>query len=135
VEVTTANTPDAEPVTDLLPELEDDHDDEEPLQVVGDTAYGTGPTRAALAEAGAELVAKAPPDTNARGGFPKSAFTIDIGSGRATCPAGVMTTRTERRRTTGEVQFQFPAETCAACPLRSQCTASPAGRRVTIGPA
>ncbi|MGH2676215.1 MAG: IS1182 family transposase [Actinomycetota bacterium] len=132
VQVTPANTADAEPVPDLLPEL-GEQDPEEPLQVVGDTAYGTGPTRQAMAQAGAELVAKAPPTSNSHGGFPKEAFTIDLVRGSATCPAGIETTRKWHRRTTGEVQFRFPAEVCAACPLRAQCTSSPRGRKVTIG--
>jgi IS5 family transposase len=132
VEVTPANTADAEPVPDLLPEL-DDQEPEEPLQVVGDTAYGSGRTREAMAKAGAELVAKAPPTPNSHGGFPKETFTIDLVRGSATCPAGIETTRTWRRRPTGEVEFRFPAEVCATCPLRSQCTSSSTGRRVTIG--
>jgi hypothetical protein len=35
------------------------------------------------------------------------------------------------------VEFRFPAETCASCPLRAQCTTSTdvrIGRRVTVGP-
>jgi len=80
------------------------------------------------------VVAKAPPDTNSRGGFPKSAFTIDLAHGTAICPAGAKTTRTRRRQATGEVQFHFSAEVCAACVLRSRCTSSPVGRKVTVGP-
>ncbi|MGQ0668972.1 MAG: IS1182 family transposase [Actinomycetota bacterium] len=132
VELTPANTTDAQPVPDLLPELEEDGD-EEPLTVVGDTAYGTGPVREAMAAAGAELIAKAPPETNTRGGFPKSAFIIDPVTGRATCPAGQSTSRVMRRKS-GERIFRFPAEVCAACPLRPECTSSPHGRQVVVGP-
>ncbi|MDP9296617.1 MAG: transposase, partial [Actinomycetota bacterium] len=133
VAVGPANVADAESVPDLLPELDEDEAQEDRLQVVGDTAYGTGPTREVLVEAGAELVAKAPPETNPHGGFPKSAFRIDVAGGTATCPAGVRTARTVHKKT-GEVQFRFPAEICAACPLRSGCTSSRNGRRVTVGP-
>lgn len=127
-----ANTSDACPVPDLLPEMQEQEEDDEPLVVVGDSAYGSGSTRAALAEAGAKLVAKAPPDRNSHGGFPKSEFAIDAQARTATCPAGVSTTKTARRRT--ELTFEFPAETCAVCALRSRCTSSQKGRRVTIGP-
>jgi IS5 family transposase len=133
VAVRPANVADAEPVSDLLPELGGDDAKERPLQVVGDTAYGTGPTREALAEARAELVAKAPPETNSHGGFPKSAFTIDIATGSAMCPAGVRTTRAVHKKT-GQMEFRFSAEICAACELRSLCTSSRNGRRVMIGP-
>lgn len=137
VTLTPASAPDAEPVPDLLPELRDrqtEEPQEERLRVVGDTAYGTGPTREALAEAGAELVAKAPPASNSHGGFPKEAFTIDLSEPSATCPAGVKTTRTWKRRPTGEMEFRFPAEVCATCPLRPDCTSSRNGRKVTVGP-
>lgn len=135
VAVTPATAPDAQAVAELLPELEaPDEREDEAIQVVGDSAYGTGPTRAALAEAGAEVVAKAPPETNSHGGFPKSAFLLDPEAGTARCPAGVTTTKAVRRRRTGELTFKFPADVCARCPLRSQCTSSPKGRRVTIGP-
>lgn len=138
VHLTPASTPDASPVPDLLPELAREPGAEteevEGLTVIGDSAYGSGPTRQALTEAGAEVVAKAPPDTNSRGGFPKSAFTIDLAHGTAICPAGAKTTRTRRRQATGEVQFHFSAEVCAACVLRSRCTSSPVGRKVTVGP-
>jgi IS5 family transposase len=133
VEVTPANFSDAEPVRDLLPELEDDATEEEPLQVVGDTAYGTGPTRRMMADAGAELVAKAPPETNPRGGFSKDAFVIDAEEGSATCPAGITTTRVVHKKT-GDTEFRFSAEICAGCSLRPSCTSSRHGRRVTISP-
>lgn len=134
VALTPANVPDAEPVPELLPELgEGAGEAEDPLQVVGDAAYGTGPTREALARAGAELIAKAPPVSNSHGGFPKDAFVIDAEQGAATCPADVTTTRMIQRKS-GEMEFRFPAEICAGCPLRTGCTSSPWGRRVVVGP-
>jgi hypothetical protein len=60
--------------------------------------------------------------------FPKTAFHLDWGQSRLRCPNGV------------EVPFEvgatvrFPAATCAACPLREQCTSSAHGRSVTIHP-
>lgn len=130
VALTPANVPDAEAVSELLPELGAGQG-REPLQVVGDAAYGAGPTRAMLAEAGAEVVVKAPPEVNTHGGFPKGDFTIEAGA--ATCPAGVTTTRTVRHGT-GGLTFLFPAGACTACPLRSRCTNSAGGRSVTVGP-
>jgi transposase len=60
--------------------------------------------------------------------FAKTAFTVDWERQTLRCPHDV------------ELPFElggsvhFPAATCAACPLRIQCTASANGRSVTIHP-
>lgn len=133
VEVTAANAADEEPLEDLLPELDDDHDADDPITIVADSAYGSGATRQALAQAGATVVIKPRPQNNSHGGFPKSAFDIDIEAQTATCPAGATTTKVVAR-SNGALWLQFAAETCAGCPLRDQCTSSPDGRSITIGP-
>jgi transposase len=172
VVVTLANTADAVPTLELLPELkattgdqveggEDaapagapdrpeaaepergtgdsgspvagDGDGEGALVVVADTAYGSGANRKALLAAGASLVIKAPPESNATGGFAKSEFTIDLEANTATCPAGYTTTEFHPAAAGGG-RFQFPAEVCNRCPLRWECTASLKGRSVAVGP-
>jgi Transposase DDE domain/Transposase domain (DUF772) len=60
--------------------------------------------------------------------FAKTAFTLDFDHGLLTCPNHVTVTFTPG----GKVQF--PAEACAACPLRPQCTTSTRGRSVQIHP-
>jgi Transposase DDE domain/Transposase domain (DUF772) len=60
--------------------------------------------------------------------FAKTAFTLDWAQGLLHCPAGA--TMPFRPGTT----VQFPAATCAACPLRAQCTRSTQGRSVSIHP-
>lgn len=132
IEVTPANVADAGPISELLPELKDPNDDER-LTVIGDSAYGSGEVRQTLRQAGAQVVAKTPPEQNTRGGFPKSVFTIDIDAKTATCPAGVTTTKVVSR-SSGGLRFQFPLDACAACSLRSQCTTSPHGRSLNVGP-
>ena len=60
------------------------------LQVLGDSAYGTGDARAALAEAGHQAVIKPPPLRSAvPGGYTVDDFIVDERAGTATCPAGV----------------------------------------------
>lgn len=133
VEVTAANVNDAGPVIDeLLPEISDNEADEA-LVVVADSAYGSGPTRHALKEAGVSVIAKAPPEQNSQGGFPKSAFDLDIEANSATCPAGVTTTRLTQR-SNGITWLRFPAKACNSCALKDRCTSSPHGRSITIGP-
>jgi transposase len=60
--------------------------------------------------------------------FPKTAFHLDWQHQVLRCPAGI-----EMPFTPGGM-VHFPAATCAACPLRQRCTASPRGRSVTIHP-
>jgi transposase len=60
--------------------------------------------------------------------FAKTAFTLDWEHQTLRCPHDV-----ELPFEPGGV-VQFPAVTCAACPLRSQCTESASGRSVTIHP-
>ena len=58
----------------------------------------------------------------------KTAFTLEWERGVLRCPHQV-----EMPFVPGET-VHFPAATCAACPLRAQCTDSPHGRSVTIHP-
>jgi DDE family transposase/transposase-like protein DUF772 len=60
--------------------------------------------------------------------FPKTAFALDFDHGELTCPNGV------RMAFTVGGKVQFPAQTCAVCPLRERCTTSTKGRSVHIHP-
>jgi len=60
--------------------------------------------------------------------FAKTAFTLDWERGLLQCPAGATVPFTPG------TTVQFPTATCAACPLRAQCTSSSHGRSVTIHP-
>jgi len=81
------------------------------------------------------LVTKVPPVTNG-GRFPKTDFRIDNENKQVTCPAGNTTsvTRTVKdhkgRKATA---YLFERATCAACPLRDQCTTSAKGRQIIVG--
>src|SRR5207247_115034 len=92
-------------------------------ELVGDMAYGDGDTRSAVEEAGARMVARVPPVSNA-GLFPKTDFVIDPQAPCATCPAGHTTTdahavRDHKGRSTQRLYFSI--EVCGSCPLRAQC--------------
>src|SRR5438270_1700849 len=60
--------------------------------------------------------------------FPKTAFQLDWEQQTLRCP-----NQQEMPFTPGGV-VHFPAEICAACPLRERCTTSPHGRSVSIHP-
>jgi hypothetical protein len=98
-------------------------------QTYGDCAYGDGPTRQAFADAGRTLYAKAPVLPN-HGGFPKTAFQIDLDAATGptcACPGGC-TTATRTPCGKGRQVFIFPVAVCAACPLRAQCLTEPNSR-------
>jgi hypothetical protein len=99
-----------------------------PVQVLGDSAYGTGDALAALASAGHtamikpwRLLAAIP------GGFTIADFTVDEAAGTATCPAGI--TRPISR--TRVVTFQAA---CRDCTLRARCTTASRGRKLQLHP-
>ena len=120
VEVTPANQKDA----DVAPELMDQQEEAglAPDVQVGDMAYSPMELRAAARKRGTEIVARVPPATAAGDRFSKEDFELDLEAGTATCPAGEVTDRWYGRKGEGGGYFAFDGATCAACPLREQCT-------------
>ncbi len=103
-------------------------EDAGPLEVLGDTAYGTGQARADLAQAGHTAIIKPGPLRPAvPGGFTIDDFTVDETAGTVTCPSGVTRRIPPRRKVT------FGA-TCRDCPLRARCTTRTRGRTLTLHP-
>src|SRR4051794_10293496 len=99
-----------------------------PMQVLGDSAYGTGPMLAALTAAGhAALIKPWPQHSLIPGGFTAADFILDEGAGTLTCPAGHTVALTPVKR-----QAKFGCR-CTGCPLRARCTTSDRGRVVTLG--
>jgi Transposase DDE domain/Transposase domain (DUF772) len=95
-------------------------------EVYGDSAYGTGDLRAALTEAGHQVVIKPGPLKPAvEGGFTLDDFTVDETAGTVTCPAGITRPISARRNVT------FGAA-CRGCPLRARCTTNEHGRALIL---
>jgi len=98
----------------------------EPAEVYGDSAYGTGDLRAALAGAGHQAVIKPGPLKPAvESGFTLDDFTVDESAGAVTCPAGITRPISARRNVT------FGAA-CRGCPLRARCTTNKHGRALIL---
>ena len=96
------------------------------VEVLGDSAYGKGESRAALAEAGHTAVIKPPPlRAPVPGGFTTDDFAIDHTAGQVTCPAGTVRPMTP----SGSVTF---GAACRGCPLRARCTTAKDGRGLTL---
>src|SRR6266480_1425965 len=131
VEVLPGNAPDAEKALEVV-EASEAATGCEVEEVIGDCAYGAGETRAEFAEAGRTVVAKVP-DIQNQGYFPKTAFEIDLEASTCTCP-NKQQTRDFRPAKGGGGTFVFAIETCAACPLRTQCTRGQSGRTIQVHP-
>lgn len=134
VDVRAGNAPDGEGAVPLLKTVRD-VEGVEVETLLGDMAYSDGDVREAVEEAGAEMVAKVPPTTNG-GRFPKTDFGVNSDEGAVTCPAGQTTTKSKKAKDhkgRRGLLYVFPAETCAACPLREQCVGGAKGRTVFVG--
>ena len=131
VEVLPGNAPDVEKALEVV-EASEAASGCEVEEVIGDCAYGAGETRAEFAASRRTLVAKVPEIHN-QGYFAKTEFQIDLEAGTCTCP-NQQQTRQFRAAKGGGGMFVFATETCAACPLRSQCTRGQGGRTVFVHP-
>ncbi len=120
--LTPGNTHDGVAVSDLLA------DEDQPVEVLADSAYGAGETRVALADAGHTTVIKPMPLHRAvPGGLTTDDFVVDTAAGTVTCPAGQTVT------VSGTGKAHFYAR-CDGCPLRQRCTTSKRGRVVNVHP-
>jgi IS5 family transposase len=98
------------------------------LEVLGDTAYGGGETRAAVTAAGhAQTIKPIPLPAAVPGGFTRDDFAVDLQAKTVTCPAGHTVTIT----TGGRAVFDWR---CGPCPLRQRCTTAKHGRTLNLHP-
>jgi len=122
VDLTAANAADGPTGVELLV------DETEGLEVLADSAYGSGETRAALTDAGhTQTIKPIPLRAAVPGGFTKADFRIDLDAATVTCPAG----HTANITPSGRVSFR---RHCRDCPLRSRCTTAQRGRQISIHP-
>src|SRR3954447_6628849 len=99
-----------------------------PVEVLADSAYGTGDALAALAATGHRPVIKPWPLRPAvPGGFTGDDFLVDEAAGSVTCPAGITRPISRTRVVTFGVA-------CRGCPLHDRCTTSASGRSLKLHP-
>lgn len=129
IEVAPANAQDG-PQAAALVEQQDEQT--RPECLLGDTAYGTGPVRAELAEREVEVLAPVPEPPIREGRLQKRDFEIDLEAGTVSCPAGQLAAiRTEP---SGQRRASFSKPVCDRCPLRSRCLPPKGRRQVLIAP-
>jgi hypothetical protein len=98
------------------------------LEVLGDSAYGSGATRAALRVAGhLQTIKPIRLQSAVPGGFTIHDFRLDRQAGILWCPAG----RTAPISSSGRASF---ARACPSCPLRRRCTTAKQGRTIHLHP-
>jgi len=94
----------------------------------GDSAYGTGDLRGAIADAGHDAVIKPKPlQVPVPGGLTVDDFAVGEQAGTVTCPAGHTVRLSRTRIATFGVR-------CRDCPLRKRCTTSKTGRTLVLHP-
>jgi IS5 family transposase len=119
-ELTAGNVGDAQAAPGLLA------GETEPIEVLADSAYGSGGFRHHLAAQGHTATIKPIPLTaKIPGGFTIDNFTIDTTGGTVTCPNGFTVTINR----TGSAVF---GARCQRCPLRSRCTTAVRGKQVKV---
>jgi IS5 family transposase len=97
-----------------------------PVEVLGDSAYGTGDALDKIGKAGHTAVVKPWPTKPAvEGGFGPDDFTVDEPAGTVTCPNGITRNITAKRNVT------FGAA-CRICPFMARCTTNKRGRKLTL---
>jgi IS5 family transposase len=102
--------------------------DDQKIEVLGDSAYGTGEALDAFARAGHTPVIKPWPLRPAvQGGYTLDEFTPTPAGDAVTCPNGV----TRPITASGSVTF---GAACRGCPLRERCTTATGGRSLVLGP-
>ncbi|MEC3982838.1 IS1182 family transposase [Amycolatopsis sp. H20-H5] len=100
--------------------------EDETCEWYGDSAYGTGDLRGAIADAGNEAVIKPMPvRAPVEGGFTIDDFTVSEDPQTVTCPAG------NTRPITPARSASF-GKLCRDCPLRAACTTSKTGRTLNL---
>ena len=119
VKLTPANVPDGPVGVELVAGEPDG------VEILADSAYGSGRTRRQLQAKGHRLVIKPLPSRpTIAGGFVRDDFFVDHDQRVVTCPAG----HTAKLSPAGVAKF---APHCVTCPLRSRCTKAK-GRSFTV---
>jgi hypothetical protein len=101
-------------------------DEADRLEVLADSAYGSGNARSELAAAGHSAIIKPIPLRAAvPGGYTLDDFTVDETAGTVSCPNGLTRVITRTRNAVF-------GGACRECPLRARCTTSRAGRTIHL---
>jgi len=129
----TVTTHAATPEATVLVTLLDEHERQTGCEVdavAADKAYGTAENYHALHQRGATPCIPHREASAPKGCFGPKDFRYDAERDCMICPAGQTLRRSGYDASEQRMRYQASGATCTACPLRTQCTTSPQGRRV-----
>jgi hypothetical protein len=102
-----------------------------PKQVTADSLCGTGENLKAIEEAHIRAyIPIAERGQHNMGYYGLAQFTYDASQDLYRCPQGQVLRPTFRLERIQEVQYRADAAVCKVCPVKTECTESPGGRRV-----
>ena len=102
-----------------------------PRQITGDTKYGTIANIVAIEEQGIRAYFPLSAVGQRAGMFGAQDFVFDAAADVYRCPSGAVLRFLSQSEATHRRIYQAPAAACTACALRSQCTSSRRGRRIS----
>jgi hypothetical protein len=108
---------------------------EPPVEIYGDSSYGTAQFVETIEKAGAEANVKVQAPAAPEGKFAKDAFDVDLTNNTVRCPAGALVV-IRRSTSTGEEGLRIAnfGVQCNNCELRSRCTDGKEGRTIRVHP-
>ncbi len=105
-----------------------------PVEIYGDSSYGTAKFVDAIEGAGAEANVKVQPPSAPDGKFAKDAFDIDLTNNTVRCPAGMLVVIRSSTAGSDGLRLASFGVRCTNCELRSQCTVGKEGRTIRVHP-
>jgi len=105
-----------------------------PVEIYGDSSYGTAQFVDTIEGAGAEANVKVQPPSAPEGKFAKDAFDIDLNNNTVRCPAGMLVVIRSSTAGSDGLRLASFGVRCNNCELRSQCTDGKEGRTIRVHP-
>lgn len=105
-----------------------------PIEIYGDSSYGTAKFVETIEGAGAEANVKVQPPSAPEGKFTKDAFDIDLTNNTVRCPAGMLVVIRSSTAGANGLRLANFGVRCTNCELRSQCTDGKEGRTIRVHP-
>jgi hypothetical protein len=105
-----------------------------PVEIYGDSSYGTAKFVETIEGAGAEANVKVQPPSAPEGKFAKDAFDIDLTNNTVRCPAGMLVVIRSSTAGADGLRLASFGVRCTNCELRSQCTDGKEGRTIRVHP-
>ncbi len=105
-----------------------------PVEIYGDSSYGTAKFVEVIEAAGAQADVKVQPPSAPEGKFAKDDFLIDLDNNTVRCPAGVLVVIRSSTAGSDGLRLANFGVRCSSCELRSQCTDGKEGRTIRVHP-